>query len=166
MLLGIYMLTAWTMSAPIVITRPWDTPNISASKTSVLFADASAIHPTIVQTNTVPSVMTLDTLLLTVPSWRTPAAGLFSTMETPRGSEVVPVVQVFKGGIVMVQGQDLIFSIIHWSPLTSDSPLTFTVSTTYVLYRHLPICYMVNLFFLFTHCLSPFLLTLNTLLLR
>ena len=29
---------------------------------------------------------------------------------------------------VMVQGPNLIFSIVHFSPLLSDSPFTFTVS--------------------------------------
>ena len=51
--------------------------------------------------------------------------------ETLRGSEFVPVVQAFEGGIVMVQGQDLLFSVIHLLPLSSDSPLTFTVSVMF-----------------------------------
>ena len=48
--------------------------------------------------------------------------------EIQRGCDFVPEVQIFEGGIVMVQGPNLIFSIIHFSPLSSDSPFTFTVS--------------------------------------
>ena len=47
--------------------------------------------------------------------------------ETLRGFDVVPVIQVFEGGIVMVRGRGLIFSIVHLPPLTTDSPFTFTV---------------------------------------
>ena len=47
--------------------------------------------------------------------------------EILRGFDVVPVVQVFKGGIVMVQGHGLVLSIVHLLPLTVDSPFTFTV---------------------------------------
>ena len=47
--------------------------------------------------------------------------------ETQRDSDVVPVVQVFEGGIVTVRGHGLIFSIVHLPPLTTDSPFTFTV---------------------------------------
>ena len=32
---------------------------------------------------------------------------------------------------VTVRGQNLIFSIMHWSPSSSDSPLTFTISTMF-----------------------------------
>ena len=35
--------------------------------------------------------------------------------------------QVLDGGIVMVRGRGLIFSIVHLPPLTIDSPFTFTV---------------------------------------
>ena len=47
--------------------------------------------------------------------------------ETPRDFDVVPVVQVFEGGIVTVRGHGLIFSVVHLPPLTVDSPFTFTV---------------------------------------
>ena len=47
--------------------------------------------------------------------------------ETLRDLDVVPVVQVFGGGTVMVRGHGLIFSIVHLPPLTVDSPFTFTV---------------------------------------
>ena len=52
-------------------------------------------------------------------------------METQKDFDLAPVVQVFEGGIVMVRGPDLIFSIIHLSPLVSGSPFTFTVSTMF-----------------------------------
>ena len=48
-------------------------------------------------------------------------------MEIPRDFDVVLVVQVFEGGIVMVRGRGLVFSIVHLSPLTDDSPFSFTV---------------------------------------
>ena len=48
-------------------------------------------------------------------------------METPRDSDVVPVVQVFDGGIVTVRGRGLILSIIHLTLITANSPLIFTV---------------------------------------
>ena len=51
----------------------------------------------------------------------------FSTTGILRGSDIVPVVQVFEGGIVTVQGRGLIFSIVHLTPLTANSPFTFTV---------------------------------------
>ena len=50
-----------------------------------------------------------------------------STRGIPRGFEVVPVVQVFDGGIVTVQGHGLVLSIVHLPPLTADSPFMFTV---------------------------------------
>ena len=88
--------------------------------------------PTIVQIDSAPSAMTP-----VMPSWiaplpRTPVAVSSSTMEIQRGCSFVPEVQVFKGGIVTVQGPDLIFSVIHLSPLVSDSPFTFTVPTTFL----------------------------------
>ena len=47
--------------------------------------------------------------------------------EIPRDYDVVLVIQVFKGGIVTVRGRGLILSILHSTPLTADSPFTFTV---------------------------------------
>ena len=47
--------------------------------------------------------------------------------EIPSGFDIVPVVQVFDGGIVTVQGHGLVLSIVHLLPLTADSPFTFTV---------------------------------------
>ena len=48
-------------------------------------------------------------------------------METQRDYDFAPVVQIFEGGNVMIQGLDLLFSIIHLLPLSSGSPLMFTV---------------------------------------
>ena len=47
--------------------------------------------------------------------------------ETLRDFDVVPVVQIFEGGTVMVQGRRLIFSVLHLPPLTINSPFMFTV---------------------------------------
>ena len=116
------MSIARNMSVLTATNVPQDTPNIAVSKTTALFADASATCPAIVPTAIAPSVMTLDTLLLTVLSQKTPAAGLSSTTETLKGSDIVLVVQLFKGGIVMVQGQNFIFSVVHWAPLSRDLP--------------------------------------------
>ena len=99
---GIYVSFAQNTSVLNAANMPQDTPNITVSKTTALFANASATHPAIVLTTVVPSVMTLDTSLLTVLSQKTPAAGLSSTTETPKGSDIVPVVQLFEGGIVIV----------------------------------------------------------------
>ena len=92
------------------------------------FCQCFGHSPTIVQTDNVPSVMTLDTLLQIVPSLRTPAAVSSSTMGTWRGSDHVLVVQVFKGGIVTICGDNILFSIVHLLLLSSNSPYTFTVS--------------------------------------
>ena len=70
------MSIARNMSVLTATNVPQDTPNIAVSKTTALFADASATCPAIVPTAIAPSVMTLDTLLLTVLSQKTPAAGL------------------------------------------------------------------------------------------
>ena len=51
--------------------------------------------------------------------------------EIQTGFDLVPVVQVFKGGNVVVQGMDLLFSIIYLPGLTSDSPLTFMATVVF-----------------------------------
>ena len=125
------MSTAQSTSAPTVANMPLATLNTVVLKTTVPFATASAIPPAIAQTVSAHFAMTRDMSSQTAPSQRTPVAELSSMTETQRDSSLVPVVQVFEGGIVTVQGQDIIFSIFHWSPLTSSSPLTFTVSTMF-----------------------------------
>ena len=49
-------------------------------------------------------------------------------METQRDSSFVLVVQVFEGGNVMVQGSDILFSILCLPPLSPGSPFMFTIS--------------------------------------
>ena len=62
----------------------------------------------------------------------TPVVVLSSMTKTWRDSSFVPVVQVFEGGNVTVQGSDILFSIICLPPLSSDSPLTFTISVMFL----------------------------------
>ena len=124
---GTFVLTVQNMNVPTAINAPQVTPNIIVPKTTVLFATASVTPRTSVQTTSVPFAMTWDTSLPTVPSQRTPVAGSSSTMETQKDYNLVPVVQVFEGGIVTVRGSDLIFSIVHLPPLSSGCPFTFTI---------------------------------------
>ena len=122
----------------LLTMRPRPPPNIVALATTVLFADASAISRTSAQIDDVPSAMTQDMSLATVLSPRTPARGLSSTRGTLRDCDLILEVRVFKGGIVMVQGPNLLFSIIHLAPLMTDSPLTFTFTTSFFtnIYRY------------------------------
>ena len=80
--LGTYMSISQNTNAPTATSVPWSILNTAASETTVLFADISATPPVIALTATVPSVMTLDTLLLTVLSLKTQAVESSSTMET------------------------------------------------------------------------------------
>ena len=125
---GTFVSTAWNTNVPTAVNAPWVTPNIVVPKTTVLFATTSVMPHASVWTASAPFMMTWDMLSPTVPSRRTPVAGSSSTMETQRDCNLVPVVQVFKGGIVTVQGLDIIFSIIHLSLLMPGSPFTSTVS--------------------------------------
>ena len=119
------------MNAPTAVNVPWATPNTVAPATTVLFATASVTPRTSAWTVSVPFATTQDTLLPTAPSQRTPVAGSSLMTEIQRDCDLVPVVQVFEGGIVMVRGLNIIFSIIHLSPLMPDSPFTFTVSVIF-----------------------------------
>ena len=78
---GIFTLTAWSMSVPIVASVPPATPNIIALKTTVLFATSSATLPATVQTASVPSAMTQVMSLWIVPSPKTLVVVSSSTME-------------------------------------------------------------------------------------
>ena len=129
---GTFVLTVQSMNVPTAVYMPQVTPNIVVPATTVLFATASVTPRASVRTASVPSATTWDTSLPTVPSQKTPVAGLSSTMETQRDCNLVPVVQVFEGGIVTVQGSDLIFSIVHLSSLSSDCPFTFTISIMFL----------------------------------
>ena len=120
------------MNVPIANNMPQVTLSIVAFITTVLFADASVTPPTIVQTDNLLSAMTLDMLSETVPSLRTPAVVSSSMMETWRGSNHVLVVQVFEGGIITIHGDNLLFSIVHLPPLSSDLPYSFTISIMFL----------------------------------
>ena len=110
---------------------PWATPSTVLLATTVLFADASAISHASVQTDGAPSVMIQDISSATVLSQRTPARGLSSMRETLRDCNFVPEVQVFEEDIVTVRNLDLLFSIIHFTPLVTDLPLTFTLAVSF-----------------------------------
>ena len=56
-----------------------------------------------------------------------PSLGVIFNDGDPEGLLCCPVVQVFKGGIVMVQGHGLVLSVIHLLLLTIGSPFMFTV---------------------------------------
>ena len=122
------MLTVQNMNVLTAINVPQVIPNIVASETTVLFATASVTPCASVWTTSASFAMTQDMSSLIIPSQRTPTAGSSSTMETQKDYNLVPVVQVFGGGIVTVQGPDLIFSIVHLPPLSPDCPFTFTIS--------------------------------------
>ena len=128
---GIFVLTVQSMSVLTANNVPWATPSIVALATTVLFADTSAISRTSVQTGDAPSVMIQGISSVTVLSQRTPVRGLSSMRETWRDCDFVLEVQVFEGGIVTVRSPDLLFSIIHFAPLKTDSPLTFTLAISF-----------------------------------
>ena len=125
------MSTAQNTNVPTAANMPLATPNTVACETTVLFAAALVIFPATVQTGVAPFAMTWDTSLLTVPFLRTPAVVSSSMMETQRDSSLVPVVQIFEGGNVTIQGDGLLFLIICLPPLSSDLPLTFTTSVMF-----------------------------------
>ena len=119
--------TAPSTNVLAVANVPPVTPNIAASEIIAPSADVSPTWPTTVPIAAAPSVTPLITFLSTVLLQRTRARASFSMTETPRDFDVVPVVQVFEGGIVTVRGHGLIFSVVHLLPLTVDSPFIFTV---------------------------------------
>ena len=121
------MSTVPSMNAPAVANRLQATHNTAASKIIVPSVAVSPIWPSIAPIDVVPSVTLPITFSSTVLLQRTQAQASSSMMEIPRDFDVVPVVQVFEGGIVTVRGRGLIFSIVHLPPLTIDSPFMFTV---------------------------------------
>ena len=119
--------TALSMNAPAVTN---ELPVIHNTAVSEIIAPSAGVLPTwpiTVPITAVPSVTLPITFSLTVLLRKTRAQVSSSTRGIPRGFEVVPVVQVFDGGIVMVRGHGLVLSIVHLPPLTVDSPFTFTV---------------------------------------
>ena len=124
---AISMSTAPSMNAPAVINGLLVTHNTTVSGIIAPSVSVLPTWPATVPINVVPSVMPPITFSLTVLLQRTRAQVSSSTMEILRDFDVVPVVQVFEGGIVTVQGHGLILSVVHLPPLTTDSPFTFTV---------------------------------------
>ena len=124
---GISVSTVPSMNAPAVVSELPVTHNTAASGITAPTVDVSPIWPTTAQIVAAPSVMPPITFSLTVLLRRTQAQVSSSMRETQRDFDVVPVVQVFEGGIVTVRGRGLIFSILHLPPLTIDSPFTFTI---------------------------------------
>ena len=124
---AISMLIALSTNVPAVVNELPVTHNTVVSE---IIAPTVAVLPTwpaTVPIAAAPSVTPLITFLSTVLLRMTQARVSSSIMEILRGFDVVPVVQVFGGGIVMVRGHGLIFSVVHLLPLTIDSPFTFTV---------------------------------------
>ena len=128
---GIFVSTVQNMSVPTAASMPPVTLNTIVLETTVLFAIALATPLATVQTTFVPSATTQDMSSQIVLSQRTPVVVSSSTTETQRESDLALMVQVFEGGIVMVQGPNLVFSIIYLSLLTPNSPFTFTISTMF-----------------------------------
>ena len=95
----------------------------------IIAPSASALHTWLdtAQTDAVLSVTPQTTFSSTVLLRKTQVQELSSMREIPTAFDVVPVVQIFRGGNVTVQGRGLIFSIVHLPLLTVDSPFTFTV---------------------------------------
>ena len=124
---AISVLTAPSTNVLAVANKLPATPNTAASETIAPSADVSPTWPVTVPIAVAPSVMPPITFSSTVLLQRTQAQASFSMTGIPRDFDVVPVVQVFEGGIVTVRGQGLILSIIHLPPLTVGSPFTFTV---------------------------------------
>ena len=119
--------TALSMNAPAVVNG---LPVIHNTAVSEIIAPSVGVSPTwpiTVPIDVAPSAMPPTTFSLTILLWRTRAWVSSSMTEILRDFDVVPVVQVFEGGIVTVQGHGLILSIVHLPPLTIDSPFTFTI---------------------------------------
>ena len=123
---AISVLTVPSMSAPVV-TNGLATHNTAASEIIAPSVGISPTWPATALIDVVPSVTLLITFSSTVLLQRTRAQASSSTTEIPRDFDVVPVVQIFEGGIVTVRGHGLILSVIHLTPLTADSPFTFTI---------------------------------------
>ena len=115
------------MNVPAVVNEPPVIRSTAVSGITAPTVDALPIWPTTVPIVEAPSVTPLITFSSTVLLRRTQARASFSMMETLRGFDLVPVVQVLDRGIVMVRGHGLIFSVIHLPPLIDDSPFGFTV---------------------------------------
>ena len=126
-----------------VLAAANELPAIHNTTAPVITApSADALHTWLdtARTDAVLSVMPQTTFSSTVLLWKTQARGLSSTREIPKAFDVVPVVQIFRGGNVTVRGQSLIFSIVNLPLLTVDAPFTFTVL---VIFLADTFCYIV-----------------------
>ena len=94
--------TVPSMNVPAATNELPVTHNTAVSGTIAPIVDISPTWPTTARIVTAPSVTPPITFLSTVLLQRTQARASFSTRETQRGFDVVPVVQVFEGGIVTV----------------------------------------------------------------
>ena len=115
------------MNVPAVISGLPVTHNTAVSEIIAPTVDVSPTWPAIVPIEVAPSATPPITFLLTVLLRRTRVQVSSSTTGILRGSDVVPVVQVFEGGIVTVRGRCLFLSVVHLPPLSTGSPFTFTV---------------------------------------
>ena len=98
----ISMSTVLSMNVPAVDNRLPVIHNTAVSGTIAPTVDVSPTWLATVPIVAVPSVTPLITFSSTVLLQRTQARVSSSTRETQRGFDVVPVVQVFEGGIVTV----------------------------------------------------------------
>ena len=128
--------TVLSMNVPAVTNGPPVTHNTAVSGTIASTVDVSPTWPATVRIAAAPSVMPPITFSSTVLLQRTQARVSFLMRETQRGFDVVPVVQVFEGGIVTVRGRGLI--VAHAPPamvlffLFLFLPLTFAFVLTAV----------------------------------
>ena len=127
---AISALIAPSMNAPAVVNGPLVIHNTTVSGITAPTVDALPIWPVTAPIAAAPSVTPLITFSSIVLLRRIRARASFSMTETLRGFDVVPVVQVLDGGIVMVRGHGLIFSVVHLPPLTvvKDARPTLTYS--------------------------------------
>ena len=124
---GISVLIAQNMSALAAAKELLAIHNTTAPV--IIAPSADALHTWLdtARTDTALSVTPQTTFSSTILLQKTQAWELSSTREILKAFDVVPVVQIFGGGNVMVRGRGLIFSIIHLLLLTVDSLFTFTV---------------------------------------
>ena len=89
-------------NAPVVANELLATHNIAVSKIMVLSANVSPTWPATAPIDIAPSATLPITFSSTVLLRRTLARASSSTTGIPRDFDVVPVVQIFEGGIVTV----------------------------------------------------------------
>ena len=119
--------TAPNTNVPAVVSGLPVTHNTTVSEIIAPIVDVSPTWPATVLIDAAPSVTPPITFSSTVLLRRTRVQVSSSTTGILRDSDVVLVVQVFEGGIVMVQGCGLFLSIVHLLPLSTGSPFTFTI---------------------------------------